>query len=214
MPTEDGRATLLLLRHGETAWNRERRIMGDLDVPLNDEGRRQCEAAGRFLAGFGVSRILASPLARTRESAAILAAVLNVPRSEDGRLVEVRFGEWQGRTYDDVSRDPRYRAFAADPHGAATPAGETAAGVQARALEALASVSPGECVLVVTHGDLIRTLLCHYLGAPLAAWRRIRTDNGGISAVATGEGACEVKFLNALSDPARARDASHWGGHP
>ena len=72
----------------------------------------------------------------------------------------------------------------------------------------------GECVLVVTHGDLIRTLLCHYLGAPLAAWRRIRTDNGGISAVATGEGACEVKFLNALPDPARARDASHWGGHP
>lgn len=212
MRLERGNATVVLMRHGETAWNRDRRIMGDLDVPLTDEGRAQCRAAAALLEGLRIDRVVASPLARAVESAGIVASRLGRPVTEDARLVEVRFGEWQGLTYDEVASDPRYHAFAADPVSVATPGGETVAAVQQRALEALAGITPGETVLFVTHGDLIRTLLCHFLETPLATYRRLRTDNCGLSAVGVGQGLPEVKFLNVLADPARAREALHWRG--
>ena len=69
-------------------------------------------------------------------------------------------------------------------------------------------------MLFVTHGDIIRTLLCHFLGAPLSGYRRIRTDNCGVSAIDVGHGSPEVKFLNVLADPIRARSATHWSGRP
>lgn len=212
MRLERGNATVVLMRHGETAWNREMRIMGDLDIPLTDDGRAQCRDAAVLLEGLGIDRIVASPLARAVESAGIVASHLGRPVTEDARLVEVRFGEWQGRTYDEVAADPRYHAFAADPVGVATPGGETVAVVQRRGLEALSGIAPGETVLFVTHGDLIRTLLCHFLDTPLGSYRRLRTDNCGLSAVGVGTGLPEVKFLNVLADPSRAREAVHWRG--
>ena len=205
-------ATAILMRHGETAWNRERRVMGDLDIPLNDTGRAQAAEAAELLASFAVDRIIASPLVRAQETAAIIAARLDVAIESDPRLVEVRFGEWQGLTYDEVSLDARYRAFADDPVSNATPGGDTAATVQERGLASLGSLGAGECALFVTHGDLIRTVLCHFLASPLSAYRRIRTDNGGLSAIAIGRGQPEIKFLNMLADPGRARSHTHWSG--
>lgn len=205
--------TIVLMRHGETAWNRERRIMGDLDIPLTDLGRSQCVAAAGLLETFGVDRIVTSTMVRAVESASIVAERLALPVSSDDRMVEVRFGaQWQGKTYEEVGRDPVYQAFALDPVANATPGGETAGLVQQRGLEALADAQPGECVLFVTHGDLIRTLLCHFLATPLSEFRRLRTDNGGLSAVAIGAGKPEVKFLNVLADQERVRSHTHWSG--
>ena len=214
MQLEDGSATLVLMRHGETAWNREKRIMGDLDIPLSEEGRVQCSEAAALLEGFGVHRIVTSPLVRAAESAGIIAARLGVTVTSDARMVEVRFGQWQGQTYDEVAADPRYHAFSADPVTNATPGGETVACVQARGLEGLRSLRAGECVLFVTHGDIIRTLLCHFLAIPLTEYRRIRTDNCGLSAVAIGGGVPEVKFLNVLADQHRACSLAHWSARP
>jgi broad specificity phosphatase PhoE len=212
MRLESGTATLILMRHGETAWNRERRIMGDLDVPLTEEGRAQCAAAAELLATFAIDRIVTSPLARAAESAAIVAERLRLPTSSDPRLVEVRFGSWQGMTYAEVADDPRYHAYAADPVSNLTPGGESAILVQERGLESLATIRAGETVLFVTHGDIIRTMLCHFLATPLGEYRRLRTDNCGLSAVAIGQGMPEVKFLNVLADPKRATNATHWAG--
>jgi broad specificity phosphatase PhoE len=212
MRLESGTATVILMRHGETAWNRERRIMGDLDVPLTDEGRAQCAAAAELLSGFAVDRIVTSPLARAAESAGIVASRLGLPLSSDPRLVEVRFGSWQGMTYADVANDPCYHAFASDPVANLTPGGESVVHVQARGLESLSSLRSGECVLFVTHGDIIRTMLCHFLATPLGEYRRLRTDNCGLSAVAIGPGMPEVKFLNVLADQERATNATHWAG--
>ncbi|MFN2425762.1 MAG: histidine phosphatase family protein [Candidatus Binatia bacterium] len=214
MQLEEGSATLFLMRHGETAWNREKRIMGDLDIPLSEEGRAQCAAAAALLEGFGIQRIVTSPLVRAAESAGILASHLDLPVTRDDRLVEVRFGEWQGKTYEEVGIDPFYLAFAADPVANATPGGETVSSVQARGLEGLACVRPGQSVLFVTHGDIIRTLLCHFLATPLGEYRRIRTDNCGLSAISVSSGRPEVKFLNVLADQKRASSATHWSGRP
>lgn len=216
MRLEGTHATLILMRHGETAWNRDRRIMGDLDIPLTDEGRAQCEGAAGLLADYGVTRIVSSPLLRAAESAAIVSSRLGLPVDHDPRLVEVRFGRWQGLTYEDVAADPGYLAFAADPVTQPTPGGETVRDVQARGLEglgaAMASAGDGDCTLFVTHGDIIRTLLCHFLATPLDQYRRLRTDNAGLSAVALSPGLPEVKFLNVLADIDRSRRGVHWSG--
>jgi broad specificity phosphatase PhoE len=212
-PRDQSSAIAILMRHGETAWNRERRIMGDLDIPLTDEGRAQCAAAAELVERFGIDRIVTSPLRRAAETAAIVAERLRVDVREDARLVEVRFGDdWQGKTYAEVAGDPRYVAFASDPVANATPGGDTAASVQQRGIECVTSIAAGECVLFVTHGDIIRTMLCHFLATPLEAYRRIRTDNGGLSAIALRAGAPEIKFLNMLADPLRARSHTHWSG--
>jgi len=214
MQLDRGSATLVLMRHGETAWNRQARLMGDLDIPLTPEGRAQCDDAARMLEAFAIDRIVASPLVRAAESARIVAAHLGIAVTSDARLIEVRFGEWQGKTYEEVASDPRYHAYAADPVTHPTPGGETVASVQRRGLEGLKSLRAGECVLFVTHGDIIRTLLCHFLATPLSEYRRIRTDNCGLSAIAVGRGAPEVKFVNVLADQRRARSLTHWRGRP
>lgn len=206
-------STLILLRHGETAWNRERRLMGAADVPLSEAGRLQCARVGEVLAGFGIHRIRASPLSRATESARIVAEAICAPIESDEGLVEVRFGDWQGRTYEEIAADPRYERYVQDPVGQPTPGGETVVDVQRRGLVSLAAAKPGECVLFVTHGDLIRSVLCRFLAIPLAEFRRLRIDNCGLSAVAITMGQGEVKFVNMLADPARAWDPVHWTRH-
>jgi broad specificity phosphatase PhoE len=201
---------ILICRHGETDWNRGRRIMGSLDVPLSEAGRRQCAGVGALLQRFGVRRIVSSPLARAAESARIIAGALGLEVSQDPDLEEVRFGRWQGKTYAEVLDDPEFHRFLADPVANRTAGGETIVDVQSRGLAAFARATPGERTLFVSHGDIIRSTLCHYLDMPIIRYRRIRVDNCGLSAVVEVEGRVDVRFVNLLPDPERAWDDVHW----
>jgi probable phosphoglycerate mutase len=195
---------ILICRHGETAWNRERRLMGSLDIPLSEEGRRQCVRLAKVLATFGITRIVTSPLARAAESAYIFADALRLETAFDRDLEEVRFGRWQGQSYDEVLTDPDFQRYLANPVTQPTPGGETVLDVQRRGLAALARAPAGEQTLFVSHGDIIRATLCHYLGMPVAQFRRIRIDNCGVNAISDVNGSVEVKFVNMLPDPERA----------
>jgi broad specificity phosphatase PhoE len=212
MPPEKGGVTrdILLCRHGETAWNRERRIMGSLDVPLSDAGRAQCASLARLLPAFGVTRIVASPLARAAETADIVARALGLPVFVDADLEEVRFGRWQGMTYDEIASDPLFAGYVENPVECATPGGETALDVQRRGLAAVERAASGERTLLVSHGDLIRTVLCHFLAIPVGQYRRLRVDNASLSAFADHAGRIEIKFVNLLAEPDRAWHRVHW----
>jgi broad specificity phosphatase PhoE len=201
---------LLFCRHGETQWNRERRIMGALDVPLSDAGRRQCASLGALLRDFGVDRIVSSPLARAAETAHALSAIIGAGVSYDDDLEEVRFGCWQGKTYEEIARDPAYDEYARDPVACATPGGESLRDVQRRGLAAVERLPTGVRTLVVSHGDLIRATLCHFLALPLTEFRRLRIDNCSLSAVRVEAGRVEVKFLNLVPDPERVWERLHW----
>ena len=209
-PEEGGTRDILLCRHGETAWNRERRIMGSLDVPLSEAGRAQCASLARLLAAFDVSRIVTSPLARAAETADILARTLSVPVALDADLEEVRFGHWQGMTYDEIGGDPLFAGYVENPVECPTPGGETALDVQRRGLAAIERAVAGERTLFVSHGDLIRTVLCHFLAMPVAHYRRLRVDNASLCALADHGRRIEVKFLNLLAEPDRAWQRMHW----
>jgi probable phosphoglycerate mutase len=150
---------IYLVRHGETDWNRERRIQGSTDIPLNDTGREQATTTGRLLATRAWDGVYASPLSRAYETGAIIARELGLP--EPGvvpDLVERNYGLAEGLTGDEI--DERF------PHD--VPGRETRDEVAARALPALVTLAeqhPGESIVVVSHGGLIRTVLTEVAGA-------------------------------------------------
>jgi uncharacterized phosphatase len=146
---------LYLVRHGETDWNRQHRIQGLTDIPLNETGREQARAAGRLLARRDWDGILASPLSRAMDTAAIIAEETDLAAPEPmPALVERNYGEGEGLDFAEINR--RY------PDRAAVPGQETRDEVIARvvpALRELAAARPGQSLIVVSHGGAIRGAL-------------------------------------------------------
>ncbi len=126
---------------------------------------------------------------------------------EDPQLEEVRYGRWEGMTYDQLIKDKDYLEYRQEPIGRPTPGGETIHEVQRRGVAAINrafGANPGRRILVVSHGDIIRTVLAHFMRLELEHFRRIRVDNAAFSAIEIAGDFAEVKFLNLLPDPARA----------
>ena len=136
------------MRHGETSWNAEQRTQGQLDAPLNDNGRAQALVAADILKGERIARIISSPLSRAADTAKAVSAATGVAVTYDEALMEFHAGDWQGQPRGELIRD--YFAGKMDP-----PGGETFAAFAERAWHALAdAVGRGENTLVVCHGGL------------------------------------------------------------
>jgi len=168
--------TVVVLRHGQTEWNRTRRIQGWAASPLNDRGREQARVAGEYLAEtYDVDRVVASDLRRTRETTAQVRDRGAFPEPEFvPGWRERSFGELQGLEYDRVFGE--YPQFDAAENGVmaleATPSrGESMLDARARVVDAweelLARHGPDDTVLVVTHGGPIYVLLAHVRGQSL-----------------------------------------------
>jgi uncharacterized phosphatase len=146
---------LYLVRHGETDWNRQRRIQGLTDIPLNDTGRSQALATGLLLARRSWDGIYASPLSRARETASIIAGEVGLPGPQlVDALVERNYGLAEGLDWTQI--ESRY------PHGVDVPGRESREAVGARvvpALIALAEQHPGQSLIIVSHGGAIRAVL-------------------------------------------------------
>lgn len=195
--------TLFLVRHGETGWNAERRVMGRRQIPLNRKGVLQATRMARILPGLGIDAIYSSPLKRTLETSRILAETTGVPMEIDFNLTEVAFGRWEGCQPDELLRDEAYRHFLRAPLEAVVPGGETIQDVQKRGLRVIrwaARKFPKGRLLFVTHADIIRAIICHYLRLPLEEFRRLRIDNGSLSALEVYGTWAAIKFMNYLPD--------------
>ena len=198
----------LFMRHGETPWNRAGRVMGRKPIELDEDGRAQVAAAIPFARQIAPELIVTSPLIRARQSAEIIAAGLGgIAIIEEAQLSEVQYGRWEGMVYDDLLEDPHYVRYKEDPLATPTPGGETIEQVQSRGVDAVRraiAANAGRRILFVSHGDIIRTILCKLMGLELNHFRRIRIDNATFSGVQLIGDFAEVKFLNLLPDPARA----------
>jgi broad specificity phosphatase PhoE len=201
------RGVAMLMRHGETAWNRQGRVMGRSNVELDAPGRAQVAAQIEFLRTLKPDLIVTSPLVRARQSAEIIAEGLGVvPIREEPQISEVLYGRWEGMTYHELIVDRDYLSYRDEPINSPTPGGETIVEVQARGVEAVMRTLvhyEGRRVLFVSHGDIIRTVLCHFMAMELRHFRRIRIDNAAVSAVQVAGNFAEVKFLNLLPDIGR-----------
>jgi alpha-ribazole phosphatase len=188
--------TLILVRHGETDWNRDGRWQGHADAPLNERGRKQARELAGELAETPVAAVYASDLSRARETAEIIAAPHGSPVDVDPRLREVHVGDWSGLTMAEIEeRYPeavrRWRTGAVDH---AFEDGETYAAMGERvvaAVEEIAARHRGEEVVVVLHGGPIRALLAHAAGITYEQQRsrRAHLDNCGFVRVAVRNGA-------------------------
>jgi broad specificity phosphatase PhoE len=161
-----------LARHGQTAYNHERRFQGHLPVPLNDTGREQAHALAREAAAREWAALWCSPLERALETARIVAEAIAIQPRPDARFAETDCGDWTDRTFEEVEReDPGgFRAFIAADPAFAFPGGESFAQQSARVQAGLADVRAGELpALVVCHRGVMRLALTHARGEQLSA---------------------------------------------
>jgi phosphoserine phosphatase len=202
------RGIALFMRHGETAWNREGRVMGRQPVDLDKGGRAQVELAVPLARLLAPDLIVSSPLPRAVQSAEIISrGVGGIHIVTDDRLEEVRYGDWEGKDYHQLISEESYISYRKAPMESVTPGGETITQVQARGVEAVdAAVTAhrGKRVLFVSHGDIIRTVLCHYMRLELRHFHRLRVDNAAFFGIEISDEFAEIKFLNLLPDPDRA----------
>jgi len=177
---------LLLLRHGETAWNRERRYQGWRDTPLSAEGLVQAEAAARELKEHAFAAVYASPLQRARDTAAAIAAPHGLEVETDPAFKELGFGQWEGLTLDEARAGfpTLYDGWAKTPHLFSPPGGESLAQARERVmagLERLRAGHPDGIVCLVAHGIPVRILILEALGLPLERIWSLHSAPTGIS---------------------------------
>jgi broad specificity phosphatase PhoE len=189
---------VLLVRHGETAWNARDVWQGWQDVPLGARGRAQAEALARSLADIAVDAAYTSPLARARETASIVLAGRNVVPLAVPELRELSYGLLEG-----VAPDARRAGWPdldarwpADPWAVAFPGGESLDALAARVLPAwtrIVAAHPGETVLVSGHGHVNRVLLLHARRQPREAFWAVAQPNGVVTVLdcASGGGTAE-----------------------
>jgi probable phosphoglycerate mutase len=181
---------ILLIRHGETAWNAERRLQGHLDIPLNAHGQRQAAALGQALVHEPLDAIIASDLKRARQTAEAIAAPRGMTVAIDADLRERCFGAFEGLRYDEIHSvyPEAYAAWQARdldaryPHG--VHAAETMREFFARAVGAITRlVSDGRYrrVAIVTHGGVLECAYRAAQGVELAQARDFEVKNASIN---------------------------------
>jgi len=177
---------LILVRHGETQLNKDGRIQGIGDAPLNATGRAQAEAAARALKRDLPLVLYSSPVARALESSGIISATLKEPLIQIMELAEADAGKLEGLTGQEMrQRFPEFaRRWALDSSNTEMPAGESLIQVQKRAwraIEDLVEKHPDDTVVAVTHNFVIQTIVCAALEIPIRNSRRLRQNLGGIT---------------------------------
>jgi broad specificity phosphatase PhoE len=165
-------AEIWLIRHGQTDWNLEGRLQGQLDVPLNITGLNQVRELADQLAEKKFYALYSSDLMRARQTAEIIAGRLNLPITFDPRLREISQGQFEGMLFSDVMLkfEKAMTDRSRNPVHSRMPGGESLAELAARfkeALDEIACVHPIQPVLVVAHGLAIATMLCRVRNYPM-----------------------------------------------
>jgi broad specificity phosphatase PhoE len=178
---------LIVVRHGRTESNASGLLLGRMDPPLDDTGRRQAAAAATVLSGVG--RVVTSPLVRTRQTAEMIADVAGVPVEVDERFVELDYGEWDGRPVADGAAE-EWRA-GRDDLGFAPPGGESLRdlGVRVRSgLDALEHDAEHEDIVIVSHVSPVKAAVAWALGVgDETSWRMFVTP-ASITRIVVGSG--------------------------
>jgi len=181
---------IFLIRHGETAWNAERRLQGHLDIPLNKEGERQAAALAQALSGEAVDMIISSDLSRAASTARAVAERHGLPLHTDASLRERCFGAFEGLLYDELEAhfpDAYAQWKVRDPH-ARYPDGErraeTFAEFAQRAVEAVSRIAEmhrGKRIVIVSHGGVLDAVYRAAHGMDITAPRTFDVLNASIN---------------------------------
>lgn len=214
--------TILLIRHAVNDYVKTGKLAGwTPEVHLNDEGKAQAEALGKRLADAPIKHIYASPLERTMETAeAIRQHHPHLEIEHNLEIAEVRYGDWEGMAISALRGRKMWEIVQEYPSRASFPNGETMRGVQVRAVNGIESIvarHPGEMIVVVSHADIIKMVMAHYLGMHLDNFQRIVISPASISTLMLGHGRPFVASMNDMAhvleiEKTRAKEKQHANG--
>jgi probable phosphoglycerate mutase len=192
---------VFLVRHGENDWVKMNRLAGWLPgVHLNENGRKQAQDAGVRLAPQPITAIYSSPVTRCMETAEIIANYFQLPVIVNDEFGETRYGDWEGKKVKKLAKKPEWQIVRFFPSRNRFPAGEALREVQFRAVQALEKVSEqheSEAVVVVSHADVIKLVLAHYLGVHIDLFQRIAVSPASVSVlVLSDKGPVNVLRVN------------------
>jgi probable phosphoglycerate mutase len=189
----------LLIRHAANDFL-DRTLAGRLpNVCLNATGRQQAERLPDRLAGESIQQIYSSPLERAQETAQPLARRLGLEVRTAPELMELDFGDWTGRAIAEMVALPEWRQYNAFRSGCRIPNGELMIEVQARVvvfMQKLCAQHPGQAIALVSHGDVIKAALMHYLGIPIDFLARFEVGPASVSALTIWDHGPQVHYIN------------------
>ncbi len=203
---------IIIIRHGETEWNKTGRFQGHSDVPLSAEGRAQAAMLGENLAVDHVDMIYASDLTRAMETAAPLAQRFGLEVISDPQLRELNFGAWEGRNFNDVNAENpnAMKNFYTDPERANIPESEPFPEFQRRIagrVREIVAQERGKRIVIVSHGASIRILLADLLSMPIRSIWHLSQLNTAVNKIRfEDDGFAVVTLMNDTSH-LRAGDA-------
>jgi len=179
---------LFLVRHGETAWNKDEVFRGQFDVELNEHGLEQARLTADALSRLDISAVYSSPLSRAYDTARQIAELHRLPVIHEPALIDINYGSWQGKSHDQVREQyPEvYRLWGTAPHKVCFEGGESLDDVRARALEAFYRIArrhQGQNVAAVSHRVVNKVLLCALLGLDNSHFWSLRQDTCAINVV-------------------------------
>lgn len=194
----------ILVRHGESVWNSERRIQGSLDPELSPRGRRQTDLLVSHLRAHltpTVAAIYSSPLRRAAQTADQIAATYGIPVVHEPDLREMSLGKWEGMTVAEIQATYPgcYEQWLEDPLAFPAPGGEDLRSFERRvvgALERMRDAHPKADLIVVSHGGVIKALLCFALGLDVRYLFRLKQDNTAINQIELDGRVRRVLLLN------------------
>lgn len=179
--------TILLVRHGQNEWVKQKRLAGWIaGVHLDETGQKQAQDAAARLAHLPIAAVYSSPVTRCVETAAYVAEAVQRSVETIDALGEVRYGEWEGAEIEVLAKEKSWYAVQHFPSRFRFPGGEALREVQMRAVAALEALAQRhekqEMVVVVSHADLIKLVLAHYLGIHIDLFQRIVIAPASVSA--------------------------------
>jgi broad specificity phosphatase PhoE len=193
--------SIYLVRHGQTAWNKEEIFRGRTDIPLDETGLKQAELVGEYFREMEIHGIYSSPLSRALQTAEKIAQFhyLKVQRL-DG-IDDMSFGNWEGRLHKEIrEKDSKiYRQWVEEPHLVRLPGGEGLDDVRARAMVAMADVvrdHPGKTLVLVSHRVICKVLICAILGLDNSHFWQITQDTTAINLIQYRKGKYILSLMN------------------
>ena len=213
LPKKSNKKRIILVRHGETDWNKQGRFQGQIDIPLNQNGKAQAQAASEFLKNVSIQKAFSSSLSRPRETAQIiLKEHPGIEISLKENLKEIGHGKWEGKLESEIKSDwpDLLQEWKIQPEKVQMPDGENIKEVSTRSIqgwiEICESLKNDETALVVAHDAVNKTILCHLLGlTPSEIWM-IKQGNGGITIIDLSEKEDQPDQITCLNI------TSHLGG--
>ena len=189
IPKKIGDSRIVLIRHGETDWNKEGRFQGQIDIPLNEKGKGQASKASKYLEEIEFTKAFSSSMKRPYETAKIILKKNNIQIEKIDSLIEINHGLWEGKLEEEIKHTwpEMLKNWHEKPESVTMPEGESIKEVSDRVISAWNLISESQedddTTLLVAHDAVNKTLICHILGLSYSNIWMIKQGNGGITVI-------------------------------